>query len=81
MSRRPLPTWPVNRAMDEPERTKAGFGQSIKAVAWSFFGVRRSKDHQADFSSLNPVHVIAAGLLMAGLFVLLLVTIVNLVVG
>ncbi len=60
---------------------KPGFFKTIKAVAWSFFGVRRSQDHEADFSSLNPVHVIVAGVGMAALFVLTLVTLVRWVVG
>lgn len=65
---------------DQP-KAKAGFVQSIKAVAWSFFGVRRRKDHEADVSNLNPVHVVIAGVGMAVIFVLTLVTIVRLVVG
>jgi len=65
---------------DQP-RAKASFFQSIKAVAWSFFGVRRRKDHEADVSNLNPVHVVIAGVGMAVIFVLILVTIVRLVVG
>ena len=68
--------------MDENvSQPTGGFFQSVKAVAWSFFGVRRRKDHEADFSGLNPVHVIIAGLVMAALFVIALITIVNLVVG
>lgn len=62
-------------------RSQSSFLQTIKAVAWSFFGVRRRKDHEADVSNLNPVHVIIAGIGMAVLFVLTLVTIVKLVVG
>lgn len=60
---------------------KAGFFRTIKAVAWSFFGVRRGRDHEADFASLNPVHVIIAGVGMAVVFILTLVTLVRWVVG
>lgn len=67
--------------MAEQPQAKASFFQSIKAVAWSFFGVRRRKDHEADVSNLNPVHVVIAGVGMAVIFVLTLVTIVRLVVG
>lgn len=67
---------------EQPQpQAKASFFQSIKAVAWSFFGVRRRKDHEADVSNLNPVHVVIAGVGMAVIFVLTLVTIVRLVVG
>ncbi len=67
--------------MAEQSSSKAGFFATIKAVAWSFFGVRRSKDHESDFSNLNPVHVIIAGIVMGVLFVLTLITIVRWVVG
>jgi sorbitol-specific phosphotransferase system component IIBC len=43
--------------------------QTFKAVAWSFFGVRRSADHERDGQKLNPVHVVVAGVLSAALFV------------
>jgi hypothetical protein len=57
------------------------FLQTIGAVAWSFFGVRRSADLDRDMRRLNPVHVIIAGVVGAGLFVLLLVGLVRWVVG
>jgi flagellar biosynthesis/type III secretory pathway M-ring protein FliF/YscJ len=60
---------------------KASLGQTISAVAWSFFGVRRSKDHENDMAKLNPVHVIIAGVLGAALFVLMLVLLVRWVIG
>ena len=56
---------------------KSSFAQSMKAVAWSFFGIRRGADHQKDISQLNPVHIILAGLLSAALFVGLLVMLVR----
>ena len=55
--------------------------QTFRAVAWSFFGVRRSADHAQDMQKLNPVHVIAAGVISAVLFVLALVLLVRWVVG
>jgi hypothetical protein len=53
----------------------------LRAVAWSFFGMRRSADYAADVQRLNPVHVIIAGVLGAALFVGLLVLLVRWVVG
>ena len=50
---------------------------AFKAVAWSFFGVRRGTDHESDLEKLNPIHVIIAGLVMAGLFVFILIQIVG----
>ena len=58
-------------------RRKGSVGQTVRAVAWSFFGVRRSSDHERDVNELNPVHVIIAGVLLAALFVGGLVLLVN----
>lgn len=60
---------------------KGSFVQTLQAVAWSFFGVRRSADHAQDVAKLNPVHVIIAGVAGAALFVLALVLLVRWVVG
>jgi Protein of unknown function (DUF2970) len=60
---------------------KGSFLQTMRAVAWSFFGVRRSADHAQDVAKLNPVHVVIAGVVAAGLFVLSLVLLVQWVVG
>jgi hypothetical protein len=56
---------------------KGSFLQTMKAVAWSFFGVRRSVDYEKDVSQLNPVHVIIAGVIGAVLFIIVLVALVN----
>ncbi|HEY1128450.1 MAG TPA: DUF2970 domain-containing protein [Roseateles sp.] len=55
--------------------------QTISAVAWGFFGVRRGRDRENDMAKLNPVHVIIAGLIGAALFVLMLVLLIRWVVG
>ena len=56
--------------------------QTMRAVAWSFFGVRRSAGHEHDdVARLNPVHVVIAGLAGAALFVLAIVLLVRWVVG
>lgn len=64
-----------------PAARKGSFLQTMQAVAWSFFGVRRSSDYAQDVAKLNPVHVIIAGILGAALFVSLLVFLVKWVVG
>jgi hypothetical protein len=48
---------------------KGSFVQTFKAVAWSFLGIRRSDGYAQDVSRLNPLHVIAAGILAAAAFV------------
>jgi hypothetical protein len=45
---------------------------AFKAVFWSFFGVRKRSDYEADANNLKPQHVIVAGLVSALVFVLLL---------
>lgn len=57
------------------------FLQTVKAVAWSFIGLRKGAGYQQDIQKLNPVHVIVAGIIGAALFVLTLVLIVRWVVG
>ena len=48
---------------------------------WSFFGVRKGKDHAADVANLNPVHVIIMGIVGAAVFVGIMLTIVNVVLS
>ncbi len=53
--------------------------EAFKAVFWSFFGVRKRADYEADARRLKPQHVIAAALVSAAAFVLVLFAIVKLV--
>ena len=64
-----------------PAARKGSFLQTFRAVAWSFFGVRRSADYAQDVARLNPVHLVIAGIISAAVFVLTLVLLVNWVVG
>jgi len=58
---------------------RAHFGQTVRAVAWSFLGIRRSADHEQDVRKLNPIHVVVAAVLGAAIFVVFLVVLVNIV--
>lgn len=60
---------------------KGSFLRTVRAVAWSFFGVRRGADHAQDVARLNPIHVIIAGILGAVLFVVSIIVLVNWIVG
>jgi hypothetical protein len=51
--------------------------QTFRTVAWSFFGVRKAADHESDFSGLNPVHVVVAGVIGALVLILVLASLVN----
>ncbi len=60
---------------------KASFGATMKAVFWSFFGIRKRSDYEKDAAQLNPVHLIIAGILGALIFIGVLVTVVKMVVA
>jgi hypothetical protein len=77
------PDEPPESLPDEPSPTarKIAFGPTVRAVAWSFFGIRRSKDLEQDAKNLNPIHVVIAAVLGAALFVAVLVLLVHWVVG
>jgi hypothetical protein len=60
---------------------KGSFVQTMKAVGWSFFGVRKGADLEKDVNQLNPVHVVVAGVLGAVIFIVLLVVLVNWVIA
>jgi len=65
----------------EPTQRKATLRETAGAVFWSFFGVRKRADHEADIARLNPVHVIVMGILGAAIFIATLLIIVKFVVG
>ena len=73
----------MNRAdeLKEAVSRPLSFLQTMRAVAWSFFGVLRSADHENDIAKLNPVHVIVAGVIGAILFILVLLLLVQWVIG
>ncbi|MFK4440300.1 hypothetical protein ABH944_000300 [Caballeronia udeis] len=63
----------------QKEVPKNSFLRLLKAVFWSFFGVRRRRDLESD-ASLNPLHLIAAGVIGAALFIAVLLMVVRAVV-
>jgi amino acid transporter len=67
--------------MDQKPPRKAHLGATIKAVFWSFFGIRKKSDYESDAANLNPLHLVIAGVLGAALFIGVLVTIVHFVVA
>jgi len=71
----------VSDELKQAAARKGAFLQTVRALAWSFFGVRRSADYAQDVAKLNPVHVIIAGIAGAALFVVALVLLVRWVVG
>ena len=72
--------------MSEPQNQpapvrKASLWQTAKAVGWSFLGVRKNSEFQADIGRLNPFHIIVVGIVGAVIFVLSLIALVNWVVA
>jgi len=55
--------------------------RTFKAVAWSFFGVRKSNEHARDLEQLNPLHLIVAGIVAAAIFVGALVALVSWIIS
>ena len=60
---------------------KGSFLGTVKAVAWSFIGIRKGAGDEKDVAQLNPVHVIIAGIIAAAIFVVSLVLLVQWVIG
>ena len=68
--------------MDEPVHQRTGsWWATVNAVLWGFLGVRRQSDYQSDIAKLNPLHIVAVGIVMAFLFVFGLIVLVNWVAG
>ena len=64
-----------------PTERKASFGKTMKAVMWSFFGIRKKSEYEKDAAQLNPVHVLIAGVIGVVIFIATLLTIVHFVVA
>ena len=63
---------------DQPE--KASFLYSLRAVVWSFTGLRRKSDFDTDSVKLNPVHIVIAGFLVVACLIGILISSVKFVV-
>ena len=68
---------PAGSELKQAAQRKGSFLQTMRAVAWSFFGVRKSSEYEKDVSQLNPLHVVIAGVVGAAIFVALLLLLVN----
>ena len=59
----------------------ASLWRSMRMVAWSFLGIRKTSGLEDDMARVNPFHVIVVGIAAAALFVVGLVILVNWVVA
>jgi hypothetical protein len=65
-----------------PDQRKPGGAIAIriaKTVFWSFFGIRKNKDYEADQMTLMPHQVILGGIIGAAMVVMVLILLVRLV--
>ena len=60
---------------------KTSVWRTVKAVDWSFVGLRSRGAYEEDVKNLNPLHIIAVGLIGVFVFVAVLVMLVNWVVA
>jgi hypothetical protein len=69
-------------AIQQPGKPgKASPLRVFRTVFWSFFGVRRRADNQADLADITPVQVIIAGIIGAAIFVTTLILLVRFIVS
>lgn len=61
----------------EGKPAKAGPLQVIRAVLWSFIGIRKGSGYADDVAKIKPVQAIIAGLIVAAAFVASLVVLVK----
>ena len=62
-------------------RRKGSIWRTIKAVGWSFVGLRARGDYEQDIAQLNPVHIVIVALVGVLVFVGSLILLATWVVG
>jgi hypothetical protein len=68
--------------MTTPEKKrKTSIWRTIRAVSWSFVGLRARGDYEKEAEQLNPVHVVIVALVGVLIFVGSLIALATWVVG
>jgi hypothetical protein len=62
-------------------KRKGSFLRTVKAVLWSFVGLRARGDYEKDVEVLNPLHIVIVGLIAVGIFVGSLILLATWVAG
>ena len=57
------------------------FLSTLKAVLWSFVGIRKNSEYQKDLQKLNPVHIVITAVVLVMLMIGGLIGLVNFVVS
>jgi len=60
---------------------KGSIWRTVKAVSWSFVGLRARSDYEQDIAQLNPVHIVIVALVGVLVFVGSLILLATWVVG
>ena len=72
----------MNKPEDLPVyQRKGSIFRTVKAVMWSFVGLRARGDYERDVAQLNPVHIVVVGLVGVFIFVGSLILLATWVVG
>jgi hypothetical protein len=69
------------RGADEVKSLRPSPLRVFKTVFWSFFGVRRRADNQADLAGITPLQLVVAGIIGAAIFVGTVVLLVSFIAG
>jgi amino acid transporter len=59
----------------------SAFLSTLKAVLWSFLGIRKNSEYQKDLQKLNPVHIVITAIVLVMLMIGGLIGLVNFVVS
>lgn len=70
-----------NTPLPSSPRPKKSIWRSVKAVAWSFVGLRARGDFEQDIEHVSLLHIIVVGLVGVFVFVAALVLLVRWVVA
>ena len=62
-------------------KRKGSLFRTVKAVMWSFVGLRARGDYEKDVEQLNPLHIVIVGLVGVVIFVCSLILLATWVVG
>ncbi len=59
----------------------SAFLETLKAVSWSFLGIRKNSEFQKDSQKLNPIHIVITGVVLVMIMVVGLIGVANFVVS
>ena len=76
-----MPVPPSSPEPPDPPPRPASLLDVVRAVFWSFLGIRRHDAMRRDAVTIRPHQVIIVGVILAALFVLTLLAIVRIIIA